>query len=417
MSNRRLLIAFISIGKDKDLMPESTDVIVIGAGPSGLISAKSIAKRGFQVTVLEEHAEVGLPSHCAGLVSVDGLSQIDIEPNSSFIQNRVKNARFHSPSNLTFEVRARRDIAYVIDRSRFDQYLARQAIGNGVKLILGRSAKTLNRSEGVIRGIVDDRECTLEALITIDAEGAGGRLLAKSGLKPVDEKHILPAFQYELIDIEVEEESVDLFFGRRYAPNFFAWVVPTGSDSARVGLASNEGNIRQLLDKFVDENFHTSTKADKRAGLIITGGPIPKTCLHGFMAVGDVAGQTKPTTGGGVVTGGICASVAARAAVSALEKHDASLKFLCDSYEVEWRKLLANEFSTMIIARRIYNILADSTLDELFKIVLKENLTAEIAASGDMDFQSSILVKLAKKPSVMKILPMVVGDLAKAFLS
>jgi len=410
-------MAVISVEKGQDLMPESTDVVVIGAGPSGLISAKAIAKRGLQVTVLEEHGEVGLPSHCAGLVSVDGLSLIGIEPNSSFIQNRVKSARFHSPSNLTFEVKARRDIAYVIDRSKFDQHLAREAVENGVKLILGRSAKTLNRSEGVIRGIVDDRESILEASITIDAEGAGGRLLVKSGLKPVDEKRILPAFQYELVNVEVEEESVDLFFGRRYAPNFFAWAIPTGSDSARVGLASNEGNIRQLLDKFVDENFHACTKLEQRTGLIVTGGPIPKTCLHGFIAVGDVAGQTKPTTGGGVVTGGICASVAARAAVSAVEKHDTSLEFLSQSYEFQWRKLLGNELSTMSNARRIYNMLSDSTLDELFKIVLKENLMDEIEASGDMDFQASILLKLAKKPSVMRILPMVVGDLVKALLS
>ena len=410
-------MAFLSIWKDKDLMPESTDVVVIGAGPSGLISAIAIAKRGFQVTVLEEHAEVGLPSHCAGLVSVDGLSLIGVGPNPNFIQNRVKSARFHSPSNLTFKIEARRDMAYVIDRSKFDQHLAREAVEAGVKLILGRSAKTLNRSHGVIRGIVDDRESILEAPITIDAEGAGGRLLAKSGLKPVDEKHVLPALQYELADVKVEEESVDLFFGRRYAPNFFAWAIPTGSNSARVGLASNRGNIRQLLDTFVDENFPGSTRADRKAGLIITGGPIPKTCLQGFMAVGDVAGQTKPTTGGGVVTGGICALVAARAAATALEGHDTSLTLLSNLYEFEWRKLLGNEFSKMSTARRIYNMLSDSTLDELFKMVLKENLTGEIESSGDMDFQSSILTKLAKKPSVMKIAPRIVGDLLKALMS
>jgi len=410
-------MAVVSVEKDQNPMPESADVVVIGAGPSGLISANAIAKRGLHVTVLEEHEEVGLPSHCAGLVSVEGLSLVGIEPNSSFIQNRVKGARFHSPSNLTFKVEARRDVAYVIDRSKFDQYLSREAVKNGVNLILGRSAKNLNRLEGVVRGVIDDRESVLEASITIDAEGAGGRLLAETGLEPVDAKRVLPALQYELVDVEVEEESVDLFFGRRYAPNFFAWVIPTGPRSARVGLASNEGSIRQLLDKFVDENFSASTKVDKRTGLIITSGPITKTCSHGFMAVGDVAGQTKPTTGGGVVTGGICALAAARAAVNAMEKHDTSLKLLSDSYEVEWRKLLANEFSTMILARRIYNMLSDSTLDELFKIVLKENLTDEIEASGDMDFQSSILLKLAKKPSVMKIMPMVVGDLVKALLS
>jgi len=182
-------------------------------------------------------------------------------------------------------------------------------------------------------------------------------------------------------------------------------------------LASNEGNIRQLLDKFVDENFPRSRRADRKTGLITTGGPIPKTCLQSFMAVGDAAGQTKPTTGGGVVTGGICALVAARAAATALERQDTSLKLLSNLYEFEWRKLLGSEFSKMSTARRIYNMLSDSTLDELFKIVLKENLTEEIESSGDIDFQSSILTKLAKKPSVMKIVPRIVGDLLKALLS
>jgi len=54
---------------------EEVDVAVIGAGPSGLIAAREASLRGEKVLVLEEHREVGLPCHCAGLLSMRGLSE------------------------------------------------------------------------------------------------------------------------------------------------------------------------------------------------------------------------------------------------------------------------------------------------------------------------------------------------------
>lgn len=51
------------------------EAVVVGAGPAGLIAAREIASRGYDVKVFEEHPEVGVPNHCAGLVSVDGLDR------------------------------------------------------------------------------------------------------------------------------------------------------------------------------------------------------------------------------------------------------------------------------------------------------------------------------------------------------
>ena len=47
-------------------------IAVIGAGAVGLHSAIELLKSGWDVTVIEEHGEVGKPVQCAGLISKSG---------------------------------------------------------------------------------------------------------------------------------------------------------------------------------------------------------------------------------------------------------------------------------------------------------------------------------------------------------
>jgi len=105
------------------------DVIIVGAGPVGCKTAELIAKKGFNVLVLEEHPNVGIPVQCSGLVShrifkLSGTSK-------NIIVNKVKNARFYCKENYV-ELKSKKTF-YVIDREKFDKEIAKKSEVAGAK--------------------------------------------------------------------------------------------------------------------------------------------------------------------------------------------------------------------------------------------------------------------------------------------
>ena len=122
------------------------DVTVIGAGPSGLIAAREVAEKGFDVKVVEEDPEVGVPNHCAGLLSLRGMKEIGVPTDEAFVENYVKGAVFYSPSGLSFTVEKSRYVACVVDRELFDKYLAQKACEAGVDILVKTKACLLYTS-------------------------------------------------------------------------------------------------------------------------------------------------------------------------------------------------------------------------------------------------------------------------------
>jgi digeranylgeranylglycerophospholipid reductase len=382
-----------------------TEILVIGAGPAGLIAAREAAARKAEVTVLEEHTEVGQPCHCAGLVSIEGLKSLNLPTQGPYIQNKVKGARFFSPSGLTFTVKKDKPVACVISRHAFDQFLAQQASAAGVHIRLGEKAKSVLREK--TRVVIQGEKNSFTAKIAIDAEGVASRMLKAAGLEPVNKSALLPGVQYDLEGASVDPNYVEVHTGKKVAPSFYAWVIPLSRDTVRVGLGCKVANPHERLEAFVNTRFgnkESLEKLDTRSGLIVTCGPVKKSYADRLLAVGDAAGQVKPTTGGGVILGGICAAIAGEVAAEAVARDDYSASFL-ERYEERWRKQLSHDFRMMLLARRVMNRLSDRAIDKMFKAVIDENLQALLSAEGDMDFQSGVLLRLFRKKELLGILP------------
>jgi len=393
------------------MVETETDIAIVGAGPAGLIAAREAAKRGADVTVLEEHGEIGNPCHCAGLLSLKGLTEIHVPLDKSFIQNKVKGARFFSPSMLSFAVERDEPVACVVNREFFDKFLARQATQAGPDLRLNSKVKSIKRLDGKILLIGDFG--TMKADIIVDAEGVSSHLVKEVGLQPLPAKHLLPALQHDLTGVDVDPNYVEVHIGRKMAPRFFAWVIPPDENSARVGLACEGDNPHEKLESFIKHRFNEGnnlTRVFTRSGLIVACGPISRSFNDNFIAVGDVAGQTKPTTGGGVIWGGVCAMIAGRVVAEAVEAGNSTQSFL-KKYEILWRKKIWKEIRLTLLARKIADRLSDKTVDKIFKSIIESNLQKELSLEGDMDFQAGTILRVAASKDILKILLSSVSDL------
>ena len=387
------------------------EVAVVGAGPAGLLAAWEAARRGASVSVYEEHPTIGEPPHCAGLLSIRGLRRLGIEPGE-FILNEVRGCRLISPSGITLEAWGERAKAYVIDRPRFDGALAERAEGEGASIETSRRVMRWLYDDGRIAGL-SGVDFEVEAQVSIDAEGASSLLSTQAGLERPG--GLLGGVNVEVEGVDVDADLVELWFSGQLAPGLFAWVIPLDGRRARCGLAASSGQPYERLRLFLSRRFGGEPGHSRPwRGVVVTGGPIPRTYLDGLLVVGDAAGQTKPTTGGGVILGGLCALEAGRVAADALSLGDPSAGFL-QRYESTWKSMLGGEFSSMSLARRLMNRLGDRDLDELFKALKEAELEAlltRLVEEGDMDMQRAVIRRALRDRRLLGVAMRVLGRVA-----
>src|SRR5437868_10633815 len=119
----------------------SADALVVGGGPGGLFVAERLARAGVGTIVCEEHATVGDPVHCTGILAAESFDEFDL-PRDALL-NMLTTARFVSPSGLTVRYDASSPLAAVIDRAAFDRSLATRAAAAGADIRTGARVATL----------------------------------------------------------------------------------------------------------------------------------------------------------------------------------------------------------------------------------------------------------------------------------
>ena len=392
---------------------EKTDIVVVGGGPCGSFSAFTAARLGAEVSVFEEHSEIGVPKHCTGHLSTAGLKRLGLRLPHGTVENEFKGAIFHSPSGKKFVIRRSSPVTCVVNRELFDKYLSNLAMKSGVRYLLESRVKSFLFDSGFVAGVAFRKgrfEKRLASSVVIDAEGCSSTILKRTGLQTLDNFMAVNAIQAEVGRVdEVDLDMVEVYLGRKYAPGFFAWIIPKRDFSAKVGLAVRTGNPREYLHRFMRNHPVASKKLGKSkitnlsVHPIPLGGPIPKTYSKGLLVVGDAASQVKPTTGGGVIVGLSCSKIAGEVAYEAVKKNDFSEAIL-SRYQSRWKGLVGFDLAVMQQIRRLLNRLNDRKIDKIIDLCGKLGLDNVLEEVGDLDFQGRSLIRMIKRPTALIVM-------------
>ncbi len=397
------------------LKPELTDAVIVGGGPVGSYLALNLSKNGVKASVFEEHSEIGFPSHCAGHISIRSLKNMGLYPlPKGIVENNFSTANFYSPQGTQFTINLSCPVTTVIDRARFDQYLANQAKAAGAQFLLNSRVQSLRIKKGCVKGIdikhANGKEDVVRSSIVFDAEGISSRILRQAGLTALKPSGLVYAVETEIDNVQdIEQDAVEVYFGKSYAPGFYGWLIPRLDGTAKLGLATNTGNPRDYLKRLMTKH-PIAKKQLARAKItkigyhaITLGGPIRRAYADGFLAVGDCASQVKPTTGGGVIFGLKCASEAAEVASQALNVEDVSSNTLRE-YQKRCNDLLNFDIKVMLRLRKFLNSLSDERLDEMLRICRKLGVDKALTDVTEIDFQGKMLVTAMRKPSMFAAL-------------
>ena len=352
------------------------DAVIAGGSISGLMAAREIAKKGHSVLVLEEGFEIGTPDHCGGLVSTSALSELGVEPTQKTFDSTIDSALIYAPSGKNMEINSKKQKVIVVNRRELDKQVARQAeqVGAEIRVKTGFKEKTklgVKTTDGEIgcKILVDCRG--VSALINNERDG------------------VLLSAQYEVYADWIEDGKVEVYFDNIKYPGFFAWIIPSGNGTGKVGIAGREINVSNLMEKFLSSKGNHSTIRKIFAPIWIKG-PIKNFVTGNTVIAGDAAGQSKPTTAGGIYSCGMGGIFAGNAIIKYLESDD---KEHLKQYQKDWHDKFGKEFEKQRLARKILERIDNKTIDSIFDTITPE-ITDEISNKDDFDFHASSIVKL-----------------------
>lgn len=371
------------------------DVIIVGAGPSGLNAARKLANKGLDVLVLESKKEIGEYVICTGVVGQEVFREFDLPRD--LISKEIKKMKWVSPMNNTLSYEHPQPFACVVNREKFDKYLGYRAQSEGARIELNREVLDISVNNNCVEVVAKEDKGDKEkysAQMVLIATGINYFLHKKLGLGyPKD-------FLYG-VQAEIDINNVDctqVFIGRDIASGSFAWLVPIERGRVRIGLMTEENPERcfdNLIKKFNPDRPKNLEK-DQIQYKAIAQGLVSKTYGERVLAIGEAAGQIKTTTGGGIYFGLLCSDIASEVVYKRFEEGCFQAHALAE-YEKLWKKTIQKEILIGYYARKVCAKLSDAQIETVFQIAQNDGVIPLIKEKGNFNWHYELILALMKR--------------------
>ena len=398
------------------------DVIVVGAGPSGIVFAMQLAKKGYKIALIEKEI-FPRDKICGDALSLDVVNQLNlIDKNlaSKFIKfaNKIetKGVKIIAPSNESFDIpfnyKGKERVAYVSKRIDFDNFLFNELkqfqnikIYEGSKIL---SINTDNSNVNVHFKNRSEKEFLFTSEIIIGADGAHSYVAKQLSNNKVD-------YNYHSAGLRVYCENVtnfnngnyiELHFLKEILPGYL-WVFPLPNNQANIGVgmlsktvSKKRVNLKKTLKNVIENNpffkerFKNVKYLETIKGMGLPLGK-PNRSISGnrYLLIGDAAGLIDPFSGEGIGNAIRSGRVAALHVDECFKKTNFSNRQNLN-YDKEIYKQMAKEFS---ISKKLQNLIKHPKLFNF--LVRKANSNKELRNFLIGTMEDVEKKKLLTKPS------------------
>lgn len=360
------------------------DVLVIGAGPAGNMAALELARNGARTAVIDYRERIG-DKLCTGVIGIECARKFPVPQRH--IRQEVDSALIHSPSGRCYSVKRDEPQALIVDRVAYVSDVATQAAAQGAEYFIGHRATAVDITpQGVRvwtrRGTIS--EC-LEGRILLIATGFRSPVTQMVGLCDRSDQDFI--FGQQVVVETNDVNGVEVFVGPGGIAESVGWLVPTSPNQGLVGTISRRKRpvcLDSLVNKLHREGrIESDIHEFSRWGIPVR--PLARTFGTRTMVLGDAAGFTKPTTGGGIYYGMMSGRIAAETSLDVLDSGDFSGRAF-ERYERRWKREIGREIDVGYYARRLFEAMSNEQKEEIMKVFLSDEVQSEVIDAPGFSF-------------------------------
>ncbi len=317
------------------------DVVVVGAGTGGCMTAKTAASAGLKVCLVDRKSKELIGQKVCG----DALGKHHFDnlglpyPAGQEKEGDISGINVFSPDLQTeFRIAGEGLTGFMINRYLFGQRLLKYALDAGAELFDSTHVLEPIVEKGHVKGIEtrslkDETKTRLTGTVTVDASGVPAVIRSKLppeiGLENDMRSEDTEVCYREIRELKTKVEEPDycqIFLDLEKAPGGYYWIFPEGETRVNVGLgvaaAKGHLNPKDLLYKHVLSTpmFEGSTVVHGGGGVVPTRRPLYSLVGNGVVLVGDAGCQVNPIHGGGIGPSMMGGRIAAEVIAEALEE-------------------------------------------------------------------------------------------------
>ncbi|MDG6218988.1 MAG: NAD(P)/FAD-dependent oxidoreductase [Candidatus Thermoplasmatota archaeon] len=354
------------------------EVVVVGAGPSGSTAAKTLAKNGVKVLIVDKET-FPRDKPCGGGLPLRTLTRFPYIKQLNVIESYSYGGFIYSPSSKYHVAIKKTDpvIAMVL-RSTFDNELVKLSINEGADFQENKTVTHVKIHPTHAQISFADGTSIATELI-IGADGFHSTIARKTGFNAYNRDKgicILEEFPVskEIIESIYTDKHLCYIHSKFQGIRGYGWVFPK-ENHINVGLAVYESkeqlkkrqyDLRSLFQEYISilkrqNALPSQLKSVKMKGGILPVRPLPKTVSDRVLLCGDAAGLINPISGEGIYYALVSGEIAGDIASDSIKHQDTTERFL-KTYEKRWKQDFGKEIRLFLRSKKQWGKQGDRTV-------------------------------------------------------